>query len=526
MKLLNFTAKNFGSYDEITFSFEQGLVLISGQTGSGKSTFQDIAFWGLFGITAKGGSVDDVRSWTSPNSPTEVKLSVLTSNGIIEVTRVRGRSNENDLFWIGQESDISTPKRGKDLKETQALLEKCLGISAETYQTSAYFHEFSPTVHFFYESKKNQRSLLESIATLDWPIRLATKIKHKQKAIKLKIQALEKTIEKEKGKLEQLNLTYVDVSNRETSWEQEHKLLLISLNEKSDLFENTKQKYLLKITSELQSWEEQTVNKKQKLNQILHSHTQICVKCNQYDEAFLQAERELFILQNQKNPAEAKLKQINESTNNFSQLIENEIAKTTPFKPVLLSIQSDIDKVLNLLMIKVLDLQELQEKQSHLEILLDYTYELRGQLLINSVKAIESNANQYLSDYFDAELRFTLDIEGSDSIILNIYKNGHECNFKQLSKGQRGLLNLCFSVAVMKACQNRSGVYFSQLFFDEALSGFDSELKVKAFRLFQKLNIDHESIYLIDHSTEFKSLFDKQYLVEISSDISTIVVDE
>lgn len=508
MKLLNFTAKNFGSYEEISFDFEQGLVLISGKAGSGKSTFQDIAFWGLFGVTAKGGSVDDIRSWTSPNSPTEVKLSVLTSNGIIEVTRIRGRSNENDLFWTEQKYDTDPPKRGKDLKETQALLEKCLGISSETYQTSAYFHEFSPTVHFFYESKKNQRNLLEAIATLDWPIRLATGIKYKQKNLKFEVQELEKTIEKQKGKLEQLNTSYEDSETRSESYSIDQQAKINKLNELITIQASAERTWQLEKTTRLDV-----------LRIKNDTMTLVCNKCGQLNEDAALTNREIQLLEHSKNPHAERLKHTQE-------LIESEGKKTNPFLSQIVSIKSDVDKTLNSLMLKVLDLQELQKKQSYLEILLEYTYELRGQLLINSVKSIETAANQYLNDYFDAELRFSLDIEGSDSITLSIYKNGHDCNFKQLSKGQRGLLNLCFSVAIMKACQNRSGVHFSQLFFDEALSGFDSELKVKAFRLFQKLNIDHESIYLIDHSTEFKSLFHKQYIVEISSDTSTMILDE
>lgn len=526
MKLLNFTAKNFGSYEEISFSFEQGLVLISGLTGSGKSTFQDIAFWGLFGITAKGGSVDDVRSWTNPDSPTEVKVSVMTSNGILEVTRIRGRSNENDLFWSEQESDTTSPKRGKDIKETQSLLEKRLGVSSETYQTSAYFHEFSPTIHFFYESKKNQRSLLESIANLEWPIRLGTNTKREQKAIKLEIQELEKTIEKQKGKLEQLNNSYVDSETRSETWYEEQKIIIRHLQNKSDSFDTYKKEQTKILQCQSEDWQDK---KDAMLTHLQHRSlelTDICSQCKQPNKEANVIANELSKWNKTKNLFLIDLNNITKLKNTYFDQVQNENKKINPFLSQIISIKNDIDHILNSLMFKVMDLQELKTKQSYLEILLEYTYELRGQLLINSVKSIESAANQYLNDYFDAELRFTLNIEGSDSITLNIYKNGHECNFKQLSKGQRGLLNLCFSVAVMEACQNRSGVHFNQLFFDEALSGFDAELKVKAFRLFQHLNLDHESIYLIDHSTEFKSLFDKQYIVEISSDISTMILDE
>jgi ABC-type lipoprotein export system ATPase subunit len=95
---------NFGSYKHLEFDFNSnGLTLISGPTGSGKSTLCDIVPWILFGRTSKGGAVDEVRSWDAEEATT----GTLMLHGI-SITRSR---KPNDLTIDG--------RRGKDLNDTQ-----------------------------------------------------------------------------------------------------------------------------------------------------------------------------------------------------------------------------------------------------------------------------------------------------------------------------------------------------------------------------------------------------------------------
>lgn len=536
MKLINFTALNFGSYNEITFDFEEGLTLISGPTGSGKSTFQDIAFWALFGLTAKGGSVDDVRSWSNPNLPTSVELSLLTSQGAIQVTRIRGKQHENDLYWREEWVDYS--HRGKDIRETQKLLEARIGLSADDYQISAYFHEFSPSASFFSTSPKNQRALLESVANLEWPVKVAERLQAHKKQVKLEYSTLERTLEKQLGKLEQLNESYVDTSTRLLKWEEDKAITLASIYKKIQSFDETKQKTITHYTSQFVSWESQRDAEFARIETQISTHPVVandktCKECGQPNRKVIETElhlkqlkKEQEILSKAQNPHNDKLQAAFNQENHHIDQLAVETNKVNPF----INQTETIIKNQNLV-IKTIDndKRELNLKKVtliHLEMLYDYTFELRGQLLRTSVKNIEKTTNKYLEEFFNAELKIMLDITDTDSVDLLISKSGHDCNFKQLSKGQRGLLTLCFSAAVMVASADRLGVHFDQIFFDEALSGLDSELKVNSFRLFQHLNKRHPSIYIIDHATEFKALFDKQYKVEIVSDSSTIVLDE
>ena len=54
MQLLSIDLSNFGSYEKLEFDFtDLGLSLVSGPTGSGKSTLQDGPYWVMFGELLK-----------------------------------------------------------------------------------------------------------------------------------------------------------------------------------------------------------------------------------------------------------------------------------------------------------------------------------------------------------------------------------------------------------------------------------------------------------------------------------------
>ena len=164
VNIISATIQNFGSYKKLEFSFDkQGLCLIQGLTGSGKSTLMDIVPWVLFGVTAKDGSVDEVKSWDS-NGDTEGRL-IIDLNGVpIIIQRIRGKTN--DLHYSQQ--DVPGITRGKDLKDTQKQINQLLGITPETYLAGAYFHEFSKAASFFITSAKSRREICEQIVDLSF----------------------------------------------------------------------------------------------------------------------------------------------------------------------------------------------------------------------------------------------------------------------------------------------------------------------------------------------------------------------
>ncbi len=61
----------------------------------------------------------------------------------------------------------------------------------------------------------------------------------------------------------------------------------------------------------------------------------------------------------------------------------------------------------------------------------------------------------------------------------------------------------------MKAVGNHHGIRFNQVFLDEVLTGMDDSLKNKAHRLLTTLSAEYDSIFVVEHSNEFKELFTK-----------------
>lgn len=157
-----------------------------------------------------------------------------------------------------------------------------------------------------------------------------------------------------------------------------------------------------------------------------------------------------------------------------------------------------------------------------IEDLEDTTLIFRGEVIKKSILEVQDITNKYLEKFFDSELRIALTVEDEDSVDLAITKSGHQCVYSQLSKGQRGLLKLTFSVAVMNAASNKASMHFENIFLDEALDGLDPDLKVKAFNLLSELETKHKSVMVIDHSTEFKSMFERRYEALLAGDNSLL----
>ena len=159
---------------------------------------------------------------------------------------------------------------------------------------------------------------------------------------------------------------------------------------------------------------------------------------------------------------------------------------------------------------------------SDLELLIDLTDVYRTSLVNSAILDLERKTNKYLSEHFDAEIKVKFESAGADRLEVGISKDGNSCSYTQLSKGQRGLLKLCFGLSVMKAVQNYSGVDFNVIFCDEVVEGSDDNLKVKAFGLLNELSVGYDSVFVIDHSEPLKAMFTNRYNVELVNGVSRI----
>ena len=198
------------------------------------------------------------------------------------------------------------------------------------------------------------------------------------------------------------------------------------------------------------------------------------------------------------------------------------LCQKNPHVPFLKDTQAKLEKQEKELDSLVTKLNEYKTKLSCLDQLADLTDQLRCRMLTDAVASLEEKTNQKLEKYFESEFRVSFTAESGDSIEVAITKGGYPCVYRQLSKGQKQLLKLCFSTAVMEAAANASGDHYEQLFFDEALDGLDETLKIKAFALFEDIAKNRSSVFVIEHSSSFQELFDNRWAVSMKGETSDL----
>jgi len=74
----------------------------------------------------------------------------------------------------------------------------------------------------------------------------------------------------------------------------------------------------------------------------------------------------------------------------------------------------------------------------------------------------------------------------------------------------------------MGTVQNHHGIDLNAIFFDESLDGMDDNAKLKALRLFEKLSLDYNSVFLVEHSEAIKASIANKYTVSLVSGSSVI----
>lgn len=530
MRILKCHARNFGSYKELDLDLTQaGLTLIRGATGSGKSTIPDALAWALFGVTGKDGAADDVRNWQASDQVTEgiVILEIMT------VVRRRGKGS-NDLYFYDQTD--STPIRGKDIPETQRLIEQRLGVTADLFIAASYYHEFSPTGSFFTAKAKDRRSLFEKLADLDLPKKLAERSSEAKKETNKAVNTCEIDVAKAEATIQQLESAIVENDRMSSLYVQNKDKKINDLKFKALNYDKTRESKLERILARLEEIDKVILPNEYfqgllgAIEQEAITNTETCPTCGTQKHkkhptidryTILKDKGKNDLLLQEQNSLLSQLEDAQSEINTYQHQIDQLEAEPNPYIVHETQLTQRLIKYEDHLTKCKSTLGLLNARLTNLSYLYDLSSTLRGELLKNAVKRVQNQTNAYLEKYFDSEMRVLFELD-DDKLEVTANKSGYPCNYKQLSKGQRGLLKLCFSLAVMSAASDTAGIHFDNLFFDEALDGLDESLKIKAFGLIEELSTTHSSVFVIDHSTSFQNMFSRQLEITLEGDFSKI----
>lgn len=535
MKVLFAKATNFQSYKELEFNYSHlGLVLISGETGAGKSTLLDLVSWTLFGVTSKEGKADDAVSWGAKE--TSATLTVAFTDCHVKVTRTRGKSN--DLYWSEEEGGADL--RGKDLTETQKLLEARLGVTADLFLTASYLTQFSKADEFFISKAKDRRDVLEKIADQDFAIKLGVRSSEARKAAKKEAETLEAKAARLAGQMASLEGTVVDLKLSASTWKQTNLNEIAGVKKLAVSFHkgNSDKAEALKSQKNLLDGSQDTLLLSNMI-QGLRVEADLCSKkrCNQCSGPTGHKEREeklkeISILTSALRDAQAVVVKIETLTMQIDRLytasnphtlqLEALQKQTNPFVGKVSQYELEAAKASLDHGKTVAELTNTRTLVSRLSYLYDASMTLRGVLMQQAVACLQNETNKYLEQFFDAPIRVELTLEDSDRIEVVICNGGYEAAFKALSGGERCMLKLAFSLSLMRLAQERAGVAFGQIFLDEPMNGLDTGLKGNAFGLLQKLARTYPTVMVIEHDEEIKNMFDKKYTVTKSNGNSTV----
>ena len=549
MRFSEVNAKNFGSFKEISLNLEgKGLTLVTGPTGAGKSTLFDIIPWVLYGVTAKNGKADEIIAWGKKSTAAWVTFT--TGSDTITVCRSRGPT---DLYI---QKNGTVPIRGKDLLDTQKQINELIGMEAEAFIGSNYLHEFSPAANFFQASAKDRRALTEDLTDLSFPTHILKRASEHEK----KFSELQEDLEKEvyeivvEKKFSDQNLSRVKTAKLEWDESKDLKIEQLKISSKSFIF--NKEREIEKALDEVAQWNGnlqieikelqdeisaldiidlgESVSKLAEIDaEIMRLSRDKCSECGgaknsnkilvltkdkntresliknletqKYKKGFL--ERRLQKCMELVNPHIEYVRKAQEAKNTFATELKTLKKQVNPHTERVGKLSLENGALANKLSEVNGLLEDIKIDRSDIEVLKVILADLRAKLIIETVQNLENETNHYLGEYFDAEIKIRFEVDGADKISVTIQKDGNECVFAQLSRGQRQLLKLCFGVSVMKTLINRYYGKIQYLFLDEMLTGLDENMKIKAFKLFSKLATEHESVFVIEHSDSFKELF-------------------
>lgn len=540
MQIKSISATNFGSYQTIDFTPEnRGLSLIYGPTGAGKSTIPDVIFWTLFGITAKNGQADDVRAWDNLDELTTATLVIEAQNGkILTITRERGKG-KTDLYWTeGEESDRRI--RGTTVSDSQCKLEQRLGLDARLYSAACYYSESSPSGTFFSAPARARRELLERITDLSLCEILETRISENVKHGTSSERTLQQLLHGNNVHTSSLIESERSYRHFHQRWLEDHDFLIKNERERMATFADRKQRNLLECERRIAAFEDKKTKEINSLSQKVQESTErllelelehvSCPTCGNSTTSVevVTAKAELDRLTTKMasvlsapNPYKSEWERISSETNDHQERLEELEKEQSPHLRYILDAQQKLKKLKAQEQKHKEELSAVAAQIDSLKQLSDLNKDLRAALLNSSVSTVQDRTNEILERFFDSEFRvkFTPD---SDNLEVAILKNGYPCAYRQLSKGQKQLLKLSFSISMMEATSKTAGIHFGQLFLDEALDGMDTELKTKAFALFETLALNHNGVFVIDHAPEFQELFHSKFSVSIENGHSHI----
>lgn len=551
-------SKNFLSWKNLEFSFESGITLLTGWNkqdntaeASGKSSIPNMLTWGLFGCLPKDAGIDQVIHTGEKSCMVEITL----DNGTI-ISRTR---NPNKLY-IQNGSDIQT---GKDLRDTQKLVDNIIGMSFETFVQTVYYPQGYAN-KFITANEENKAKILSELQDLSVFDRASKKTADILKDLKLQKDKLTATHNHQRAmikvyqeqfdtfcgmsdtydadKLKQLD----DIVEKSLSIGDKMKAIeseISTLGEFDTLIDKQDEAYQLRQF--LSTCEQKLYNIEQiRLQSLSSKDCPTCKRPMTDDNCILEVPdnsqllfekegltRDLNSLMSDIDSIQQKLNKRNQLTFQHNGLIEQRKLLSTQVNriegmhnPYLDKIKEFNDKVQHsqrLLSTVNEELTQTTSKISHLEFLKEGWKEIKSYVFQGLLDELNRKTNAYLTKLFDitATLEFKNDSEdqGVSKIRTTVKLDGIERTLGLLSGGQMRRVQLAVDFALSDIVSERSNKPINLRILDESFKDL-SEASLE--RVIEVLKDMKGSTLVIEHNSIIKSIVDRTHHIVYDNGVS------
>jgi len=542
--------KNVLSYGNATteFNFEEGIDLVVGSNGLGKSTFVDALTYGLFGRPFRKIKIGNlINNKNNKNLWVEVTFKVAENRFKV----VRGM--KPDLFEIYKEDDggFSLVEKPSTNRDYQALFEESiLQFGENVYrQLIALGANLSSSRNFMDLTKHEKEEVLQVITDTAIFNQIKEKVKESKLVEKTNLTEYKYKVEVQKASLDSLRMNIVAMEQQNEEFNINRDSILIELKEEEFEISDKIDKYPLlyealgklerewlemkpeldELESTLDNLLEKEQDLKAKIRKFMANEENkvVCPECSHEIKEDLpysasELKENLTEVLDQKSSLKESIETLNSSMsvkyqkfNNKVRLEQNENAlkanlesihertkKINTWKAVDIDYSEleELEKTFDLskerlLIIKgdITDLMELEEMVSDKN--------LKGVILNQQLPFLNKYINEFL-ELFGSKFNFIIDNEFNEKIISRNADN----DFNSLSNGQKQRISLSILFAFLKLIEEKNGISTNLLILDEYL---DSSLDINGIEevmsILDEVFSSKKDVVLISHNPDIKN---------------------
>ena len=524
-----------------------GITVIRGATGEGKTTILSALVWGAYGKNLKGKS--DVNTWEKYRpknyNGTKVEIYFGKDGKTHKITRclkykgeVNGAKGKDRLIYEIDAVEVSEKNKG----EIQALINADLGMSYSLFMNSILFGQGMKRL--IQESSSYKKDLFEEIFELEYiskardiakgyyteALREYNEISQKYSLSKEKKQSIQRMLDDLK---KQANHVKNDLSSRVKVLEK--KLSLLAKAKKENELKETVT-YKNRIEQRIQ---EARDNQKELLNKINDAKKKTRVSLEEFIGVIIKLLKRGDIKNSLKRLMEVKkafgdIERLQDKCSKLADKISNYRDKLEELRDQEYEankVQRDIDlthveikKLLsekragvNLGLIKKYKTQlstisdklqsiesEMEEKRAKVD---NYKWVIDDPLGNRGIKAFlfESSLdilNETLESYSEVlgfSILFYVDIQGvKKDFNTQIIMDGIEVSYEELSGGQKTLVNIAMVLAMNSMIRRNCRI--NVLFLDEVFEGLDREYCDTVSKLLERISITEKlTVFMVTH---------------------------